>query len=150
MDRSTLEGDPHSVIEAMAIAGYAIGASRGYIYIRAEYPLAIKRLQTAISAATDYGLLGEKILGSDFNFDIELRFGAGAFVCGEETALIESLEQDIGVRARGANGDAKSERKLSEHLLVHGCVSLVVVIRKILTHRGKQNPCRSSCSAINV
>lgn len=97
MDRSTLEGDPHSVIEAMAIAGYAIGASRGYIYIRAEYPLAIKRLQTAIAAATDYGLLGEKILGSDFNFDIELRFGAGAFVCGEETALLASIEGNRGM-----------------------------------------------------
>lgn len=92
MDRSILEGDPHSVLEAMAIAGYAIGANQGYIYIRAEYPLAIQRLQVAIRQARDFGLLGTNILGSDFNFDIELRYGAGAFVCGEETALIHSIE----------------------------------------------------------
>ena len=97
MDRSTLEGDPHSVLEAMALAGYAIGADKGYIYIRAEYPLAIKRLQTAIEAAHEYGLLGDKILGSDFSFDIELRFGAGAFVCGEETALLASIEGNRGM-----------------------------------------------------
>ena len=96
MDRSILEGDPHSVLEAMAIAGYAIGANRGYIYIRAEYPLAISRLEIAISQARELGLLGEDILGTGFNFDIELRYGAGAFVCGEETALIRSIEGERG------------------------------------------------------
>ncbi len=96
MDRSILEGDPHSVLEAMAICGYATNASKGLIYIRAEYPLAIKRLLTAIEQAREYGLLGEKILGTDFNFDIELRYGAGAFVCGEETALIHSMEGERG------------------------------------------------------
>ena len=97
MDRSTLEGDPHSVLEAMAIAGYAIGASMGYIYIRAEYPLAIQRLETAIAQAREYGLLGKDILGSGFSFDIEMRFGAGAFVCGEETALLASIEGKRGM-----------------------------------------------------
>ncbi|MFH1118627.1 MAG: NADH-quinone oxidoreductase subunit NuoF [Bacteroidota bacterium] len=92
MDRSILEGDPHSVIEAMAICGYCIGASNGLVYIRAEYPLAIDRLKTAIAQAREYGLLGNGILGTGFAFDIELRFGAGAFVCGEETALIHSME----------------------------------------------------------
>ncbi len=92
MDRSILEGDPHTVIEAMAICGYCIGADKGLVYIRAEYPLAIERLKTAIGQAQEYGLLGEGILGTDFNFDIELRYGAGAFVCGEETALIHSME----------------------------------------------------------
>lgn len=96
MDRSVLEGDPHSVLEAMAIAGYAIGANHGYIYIRAEYPLAIQRLKIAIEQAKEYGLLGNDILGSGFNFDIELRYGAGAFVCGEETALIHSIEGERG------------------------------------------------------
>ena len=97
MDRSTLEGDPHSILEAMTIAGYSIGASKGFIYIRAEYPLAIKRLETAIAASHEYGLLGENILGSGFSFDIELRFGAGAFVCGEETALLASIEGERGM-----------------------------------------------------
>ncbi|MCL2074489.1 MAG: NADH-quinone oxidoreductase subunit NuoF [Marinilabiliaceae bacterium] len=92
MDRSILEGDPHSVLEAMAICGYCIGANVGVIYIRAEYPLAIQRLKIAIQQARDYGLLGNEILGSKFNFDIEIRYGAGAFVCGEETALIHSME----------------------------------------------------------
>ncbi len=92
MDRSVLEGDPHSVIEAMAIAGYAIGANMGYVYVRAEYPIAVKRLQIAIDQAREYGLLGEGIFGTDFQFDIEIRLGAGAFVCGEETALMESIE----------------------------------------------------------
>ncbi|SDJ96416.1 NuoF family protein [Natronincola ferrireducens] len=96
MDRSILEGDPHSVLEAMAIAGYAIGAEKGYIYIRAEYPLAIHRLNIAINQATEYGFLGEKIFDSSFNFDIELKYGAGAFVCGEETALINSVEGGRG------------------------------------------------------
>ncbi len=92
MDRSILEGDPHSVIEAMAIGGYAIGATKGVIYIRAEYPLAIERLKIALGQAREYGLLGKDILGSGFDFDLELRYGAGAFVCGEETALIHSME----------------------------------------------------------
>ncbi len=92
MDRSILEGDPHSVIEAMAICGYSIGGTKGLVYIRAEYPLAITRLKIAIEQARNYGLLGTDILGSGFDFDIELRYGAGAFVCGEETALIHSME----------------------------------------------------------
>ncbi|MBN2806468.1 MAG: 4Fe-4S binding protein, partial [Prolixibacteraceae bacterium] len=92
MDRSILEGDPHSVIEAMAICGYCIGANKGLVYIRAEYPLAIDRLKTAIKQAREYGLLGTEILGNNFDFDLELRYGAGAFVCGEETALIHSME----------------------------------------------------------
>jgi NADH:ubiquinone oxidoreductase subunit F (NADH-binding)/(2Fe-2S) ferredoxin len=92
MDRSVLEGDPHAVLEAMAICGYAIGSSKGLIYIRAEYPLAVHRLKVAIAQAREYGLLGKNIFGSDFSFDIELRYGAGAFVCGEETALIHSME----------------------------------------------------------
>ena len=92
MDRSVLEGDPHSVLEAMAICGYSIGASNGLIYIRAEYPLAIERLKIAIKQAREYGLLGNNIFGTGFNFDIKLRYGAGAFVCGEETALIHSME----------------------------------------------------------
>ncbi|WP_300526264.1 NADH-quinone oxidoreductase subunit NuoF [Aminiphilus sp.] len=96
MDRSILEGDPHSVVEAMAICGYAIGAQKGMVYIRAEYPLAVKRLRKAIDDARETGLLGEDILGTGFSFDIELRYGAGAFVCGEETALIRSLEGERG------------------------------------------------------
>ena len=100
MDRSVLEGDPHSILEAMAICGYAIGASKGLIYIRAEYPLAIQRLKIALGQAREYGLLGKNIFGSDFSFDIELRYGAGAFVCGEETALIHSME---GMRGEPTN-----------------------------------------------
>ena len=96
MDRSILEGDPHAVLEAMAIAGYAIGASQGYIYVRAEYPIAVKRLEIAINQAREYGLLGENIFDSGFNFEIELRLGAGAFVCGEETALMTSIEGNRG------------------------------------------------------
>lgn len=96
MDRSVLEGDPHSIIEAMMIAAYAIGAHHGYIYIRAEYPVAVERLEIAIKQAKDYGLLGKNILGYNFNFDIEIRLGAGAFVCGEETALIASIEGKRG------------------------------------------------------
>lgn len=92
MDRSILEGDPHSVLEAMEIAGYSIGADKGYIYVRAEYPIAVQRLQVAIDQAREYGLLGKNIFGTDFSFDIEIRLGAGAFVCGEETALLESIE----------------------------------------------------------
>ena len=96
MDRSVLEGDPFSVIEAMTIAGYAIGAQQGYIYVRAEYPIAVKRLQVAISQAREMGLLGKNILGTGFNFDIDIRLGAGAFVCGEETALMTSIEGHRG------------------------------------------------------
>ena len=96
MDRSVLEGDPHCVLEAMAIAGYAIGASEGYIYVRAEYPIAVKRLEIAIKQAHEYGLLGENIFGTGFNFDIKIRLGAGAFVCGEETALMRSIEGKRG------------------------------------------------------
>lgn len=97
MDRSVLEGDPHSLIEAMAIAGYAIGASMGYVYIRAEYPIAVERLQFAIKQAREYGLLGKDIFGSGFDFDMDVRLGAGAFVCGEETALIASIEGERGM-----------------------------------------------------
>ena len=97
MDRSTLEGDPHSVLEAMTICGKTIGAHRGFIYIRAEYPLAIHRLEIAMKQAREYGLLGENILGSGFDFDIEIRLGAGAFVCGEETALLQSIEGKRGM-----------------------------------------------------
>lgn len=96
MDRSILEGDPHSIIEAMTINGYAIGATKGLVYIRAEYPLAIHRLQVAIAQAREYGVLGNNLFGTDFSFDIELRYGAGAFVCGEETALIHSMEGKRG------------------------------------------------------
>ena len=96
MDRSVLEGDPHSIIEAMAIAGYAIGSSHGYVYVRAEYPIAVKRLKIAIAQAREAGLLGENILGTGFNFDLDVRLGAGAFVCGEETALLNSIEGKRG------------------------------------------------------
>lgn len=96
MDRSILEGDPHSVLESMAICGYCIGADKGLVYIRAEYPLAIERLKIAIKQAHEYGLLGTDILGTGFNFDVEIRYGAGAFVCGEETALIRSMEGNRG------------------------------------------------------
>lgn len=97
MDRSVLEGDPHSVLEAMAIAGYAIGSNQGYIYVRAEYPIAVKRLGIAIGQAREYGLLGKNIFGTGFDFDIEIRLGAGAFVCGEETALMRSIEGKRGM-----------------------------------------------------
>ena len=96
MDRSVLEGDPHSIIEAMAIAGYSVGANQGYIYVRAEYPIAVKRLEIAIEQAKEYGLLGKGIFDTDFNFDLEIRLGAGAFVCGEETALMTSIEGNRG------------------------------------------------------
>ncbi len=96
MDRSILEGDPHSIIEAMMIAGYAIGADKGYIYVRAEYPIAVHRFQTAIDQAKEYGILGKNIFGTEFSFDLEIRLGAGAFVCGEETALLESIEGRSG------------------------------------------------------
>ena len=96
MDRSVLEGDPHRLIEAMAIAAYAIGAQKGYVYVRAEYPIAVKRLQIAIDQAKDYGLLGDNVFDTDFSFDLEIRLGAGAFVCGEETALMNSVEGKRG------------------------------------------------------
>ena len=96
MDRSVLEGDPHALIEAMAIAGYAIGADQGYVYVRAEYPIAVQRLQKAIDQAREYGLLGKNIFGSDFSFNLDIRLGAGAFVCGEETALMTSIEGKRG------------------------------------------------------
>lgn len=96
MDRSILEGDPHCVVEAMMIAGYSVGADKGYIYVRAEYPIAVHRFQIAINQAREYGILGENIFGSGFNFDLEIRLGAGAFVCGEETALLESIEGKSG------------------------------------------------------
>ena len=96
MDRSVLEGDPHCLIEAMAICGYAIGATKGFVYVRAEYPIAVRRLQIAIDQAREYGLLGKNIFGTDFDFDMEIRLGAGAFVCGEETALMTSIEGNRG------------------------------------------------------
>ena len=96
MDRSILEGDPHAVLEAMEIAGFAIGAQKGFIYVRAEYPIAVQRLKIAIEQARNYGILGNNIFGTDFSFDIEIRLGAGAFVCGEETALLESIEGKRG------------------------------------------------------
>ena len=96
MDRSILEGDPHSILEAMTIAGFTIGANKGFIYVRAEYPIAVQRLRIAIEQARDYGILGNNIFGTDFSFDIEIRLGAGAFVCGEETALLESIEGKRG------------------------------------------------------
>ena len=96
MDRSVLEGDPHSIIEGMAIGAYAIGADEGFVYVSAEYPLAVERLQHAIDKAREYGLLGSNILGSKFSFNLEIRMGSGAFVCGEETALIASIESKRG------------------------------------------------------
>ncbi|MBR5633550.1 MAG: NAD(P)H-dependent oxidoreductase subunit E, partial [Clostridia bacterium] len=96
MDRSVLEGDPHALLEAMTIAGYAIGADEGWVYVRAEYPIAVRRLQIAIEQAREYGMLGKNIFGTDFNFDIHIRLGAGAFVCGEETALLTSIEGNRG------------------------------------------------------
>ncbi|MPW24534.1 4Fe-4S dicluster domain-containing protein [Alkalibaculum sp. M08DMB] len=108
MDRSILENDPHSVLEGMAIGGYAIGSNQGYIYVRAEYPMAVKKLRIAIKQAKEYGLLGDNILGTGFNFDIELRLGSGAFVCGEGTALIESIE---GKRGMPRNKKARTSHK---------------------------------------
>jgi len=96
MDRSILEGDPHAILEAMEIAGFSVGANKGFIYVRAEYPIAVKRLKIAIEQAREYGILGNNIFGTEFNFDIEIRLGAGAFVCGEETALLESIEGKRG------------------------------------------------------
>ncbi len=117
MDRSILEGDPHSVIESMAIAGYAVGANKGYIYVRAEYPIAVHRLEVAINQARKYGLLGKKILGTTFNFDVEIRLGAGAFVCGEETALLESIE--------GKRGQPRLKPPYPAHSGLWGCPTLI-------------------------
>lgn len=97
MDRAVVEGDPHRLVEGMAIAGYAMGATKAYVYIRAEYPLAIERLKTALSQAREYDLLGENILGTGVSFDIIMKMGAGAFVCGEETALMHSIEGKRGM-----------------------------------------------------
>lgn len=122
MDRSIMEGDPHSVLEAMAICGYAIGADHGLIYIRAEYPLAVNRLRVAIKQANDYGLLGNNILGSDFNFDIEIRYGAGAFVCGEATALVHSME--------GKRGEPRMK---PPHLTDHGYMGYPTNVNNVET-----------------
>ncbi len=117
MDRSILEGDPHCVLEAMMIAGYAIGANKGYIYVRAEYPIAVHRLSVAINQAKEYGLLGTNILGTDFSFDIEIRLGAGAFVCGEETALLESIE--------GRRGQPRVKPPYPANKGLWGCPTLI-------------------------
>lgn len=117
MDRSILEGDPHSVLEAMAIAGFCIGANKGYIYVRAEYPIAVQRLRIAIKQAEEYGLLGEHILGTDFTFTIEIRLGAGAFVCGEETALLESIE--------GRRGQPRVKPPYPANCGLWGCPTLI-------------------------
>jgi NADH:ubiquinone oxidoreductase subunit F (NADH-binding)/(2Fe-2S) ferredoxin/Pyruvate/2-oxoacid:ferredoxin oxidoreductase delta subunit len=117
MDRSIMEGDAHSVIEGMTLAGYAIGASKGYIYIRAEYPLAVKRVRNALTQAHAYGLLGNNILGSNFSFDIDIRLGAGAFVCGEETALIHSIE--------GSRGEPGTKPPFPAESGLWGCPTIV-------------------------
>ena len=117
MDRSVLEGDPHTILEAMTIAGYAIGANQGYIYVRAEYPIAVKRLQIAIDQAREYGLLGKNIFDTDFDFDIDIRLGAGAFVCGEETALLESIE--------GKRGQPRLKPPYPAHSGLWGCPTLI-------------------------
>ncbi len=117
MDRSILEGDPHSVLEAMAIAGFSIGANKGYIYVRAEYPIAVQRLRIAIQQAEKYGLLGEHILGTNFTFTIEIRLGAGAFVCGEETALLESIE--------GRRGQPRVKPPYPANCGLWGCPTLI-------------------------
>jgi NADH:ubiquinone oxidoreductase subunit F (NADH-binding)/(2Fe-2S) ferredoxin len=117
MDRSIMEGDAHSVIEGMCLAGYAIGASQGYVYIRAEYPLAVNRLKTALNQARDYGMLGKNIMGSDFSFDIHIRLGAGAFVCGEETALIHSIE--------GKRGEPTTKPPFPAESGLWGCPTIV-------------------------
>ncbi|MBR1804631.1 MAG: NADH-quinone oxidoreductase subunit NuoF [Muribaculaceae bacterium] len=122
MDRSIMEGDPHSVLEAMAICGYAIGANHGLIYIRAEYPLAVSRLRVAIKQANELGLLGNNILGSDFNFDIDIRYGAGAFVCGEATALVHSME--------GKRGEPRMK---PPHLTDHGYMGYPTNVNNVET-----------------
>ncbi len=117
MDRSILEGDPHSVVEAMMIAGYAVGADKGYIYVRAEYPIAVHRFQIAINQAKEKGILGEKIFGTDFNFELNIRLGAGAFVCGEETALLESIE--------GRRGQPRLKPPFPANKGLWGCPTLI-------------------------
>ena len=117
MDRSILEGDPNQILEAMAIAGFAVGANQGYIYVRAEYPIAVKRLEIAIEQARNYGLLGKKIFGTNFSFDIDIRLGAGAFVCGEETALLESIE--------GRRGQPRLKPPYPAHSGLWGCPTLI-------------------------
>ena len=117
MDRSILEGDPHAVLEAMEIAGFAVGAEKGYIYVRAEYPIAVHRLEIAINQAREYGILGKNIFGTDFNFDIEIRLGAGAFVCGEETALLESIE--------GRRGQPRVKPPYPAQCGLWGCPTLI-------------------------
>ena len=117
MDRSILEGDPHSVVEAMAIAAYAIGADEGYVYVRAEYPTAVKHLQKAIDDAKEYGLLGDDILGTGFNFTLSIRLGAGAFVCGEETALLNSIE--------GLRGEPRPRPPYPANKGVFGCPTIL-------------------------
>ena len=117
MDRSILEGDPNQILEAMTIAGYAVGANQGYIYVRAEYPIAVKRLEIAIEQARNYGLLGKNIFGTDFSFDIDIRLGAGAFVCGEETALLESIE--------GRRGQPRLKPPYPAHSGLWGCPTLI-------------------------
>ena len=117
MDRSVLEGDPHTILEAMTIAGYCVGANQGFIYVRAEYPIAVHRLEIAIKQARKYGLLGKKIFGTDFSFDIDIRLGAGAFVCGEETALLESIE--------GRRGQPRLKPPYPAHSGLWGCPTLI-------------------------
>ena len=117
MDRSILEGDPNQILEAMTIAGYAVGANQGYIYVRAEYPIAVKRLEIAIEQARNYDLLGKNIFGTDFSFDIDIRLGAGAFVCGEETALLESIE--------GRRGQPRLKPPYPAHSGLWGCPTLI-------------------------
>ncbi len=125
MDRSLFESDPHSVIEGMTIAAYAIGASRGYIYVRTEYPLAIRRMQIALSQARDYGLLGKKILGSDFDFDVEIREGSGAFVCGEETSLIHSIE--------GKSPEPRQRPPFPAQIGIWGCPTVINNVETLAT-----------------
>ena len=117
MDRSVLEGDPHTILEAMTIAGYAVGANQGFIYVRAEYPIAVHRLEIAIKQARKYGLLGKKIFDTDFSFDIDIRLGAGAFVCGEETALLESIE--------GRRGQPRLKPPYPANSGLWGCPTLI-------------------------
>ena len=117
MDRSVLEGDPHSIIEGLLIGGYAIGANQGFVYVRAEYPIAVERLQAAIGVAYDRGLLGRNILGTGFDFDLEIRIGAGAFVCGEETALLNSIE--------GKRGEPRQKPPFPFQSGLYGCPTII-------------------------
>ena len=139
MDRSILEGDPHAVLEAMAIAGYAIGAEHGFIYVRAEYPIAVRRLRIAIEQAREYGLLGQDICGTGFNFDIEIKLGAGAFVCGEETALLESAEGKRGQPRVKPPFPAHSGFK-NHPTLINNVETYANVTQIILKFRSKDKP----------